>query len=182
MKTYKIDNYIFKQIIDITTVNNRIAEISEQINTDYQNKEPVFLITLTGAMFFATELIKHIRLDCKCNIISAKSYRDNLESDGKVTINMFDCDLIGKDIILLEDIVDTGLTVVEIKKEIQKQNPTSLSIATLINKPICHNNELLLNYVGFILGEEFVVGYGLDYKGYGRNLDGIYSLQQKIDM
>jgi hypoxanthine phosphoribosyltransferase len=176
MNTYQIDNYTFKQTIDSATINKKIIEIANQINVDYQNKSPLFLITLTGGMFFGIELLKYIKLKCKCNVISAKSYGKEMKSSGNVTIEMFDCEIKNEDIILIEDIVDTGLTMTKIIKEIQKQNPASLSIATLINKPICNEYKLTLDYVGFNLGKEFIIGYGLDYKGYGRNLDSIYSL------
>ena len=176
MKTYKVDDYTFNQIIDGQTIKKRIIEIADQINNDYQNKEPLFLITLTGGMFFGVELLKHIKLNCKCNIISAKSYGRNMQSSGKVVIEMFDTEIENEDIILIEDIVDTGLTMIEVKKKILIRSPASLSVATLINKPNCHKYKLTLEYVGFDLGEEFIVGYGLDFKGYGRNLDGIYSL------
>ena len=176
LKTFQIDNYVFKQIIENTTINNRILEIAEQINVDYQNKSPLFLIILTGGIFFGVELLKHIKLKCKCSVISAKSYGNEMKSSGNVLIEMLDNNIEKEDIILLEDIVDSGLTMKKIMNELYKQNPKSLSVATLINKPCCNEFELNLDYVGFNLGKEFIVGCGLDYKGYGRNLDSIYSL------
>ena len=176
MDTYQIDNYIFKKNIDVVEINKKIKKIAEQINIDYQDKTPLFLITLAGGIFFGVELLKHIKLKCKCEVISAKSYGKNMKSSGNVAIEMFNCEIENEDVILIEDIVDTGLTMTKVIKEIQNRNPASLSIATLINKPICNKYELTLNYVGFNLGSEFIVGCGLDYKGYGRNLDSIYSL------
>ena len=176
METYKIDNYLFKQIIDSKSINKRIVEIAEQINNDYQNKEPLFLITLTGGIFFGVELLKYIKLKCKCNVISAKSYGNKMQTSGKVAIEMFDCSMKNEDIILIEDVVDSGLTITKLREEIQKMHPASLSVATLINKPVCNKYDLYLDYVGFEVGEEFIIGCGLDYKSYGRNLNGIYSL------
>jgi len=176
MNTYTIDNYVFKQIIDSTTINNRIIEIAEQINIYYQNKEPLFLIVLTGGMFFGMELLKYIKLNCKYSAISAKSYGNEMQSSGNIEINMLNCNLMNKDIILIDDIIDSGLTITKIIEKISQQNVSSISIATLINKPNCNKSKVNLDYIGFNLGEEFIVGCGLDYKDYGRNLYGIYSL------
>jgi len=176
MTIYTIDNYVFQQIIDSSTINNRIIEIAKQINKDYQNKEPLFLIVLTGGMFFGMELLKHIKLNCKYSAISAKSYGDAMISSGNVAIDMFNCNLINEDIILVDDIIDSGLTMTKIAERIKQQNVSSISIATLINKPDCNKSKVKLDYVGFNLGDEFLIGCGLDYKGYGRNLTGIYSL------
>ncbi|MCL2039227.1 MAG: hypoxanthine phosphoribosyltransferase [Bacteroidetes bacterium] len=176
MKTYKIDEYEFNEIIDAATINSRVLEMADQINKDYAGKKPLFLITLTGGMFFGVELLKHINLDCKCFVISAKSYGKNMVSSGNVDINIYDINVKDEDIIIVEDIVDTGLTVTKLIKNISAQNPASIRIATFINKPDCNNYKVNLDYVGFNLDDSFLVGYGLDYKEYGRNLNGIYSL------
>ncbi len=176
MNTYKIDEYEFTEIINAATITNRIIEIADQINEDYKTKKPLFVITLTGGMFFGVELLKHIKLDCQCQVISTKSYGNSMQSSGNVNINMFDIKAHNEDIIIVEDIVDTGLTMTKLVEKIEALHPASMKIATLINKPDCNAYKVNLDYVGFNLGDGFLLGYGLDYKGYGRNLNGIYSL------
>lgn len=176
MNTYKIDEYEFTEIVNATSINNRIIELAEEINKDYMSKKPLFIITLTGGMFFGVELLKHIKLDCKCCVISAKSYGKSMVSSGNVDINIYNTNVENEDVIIIEDIVDTGLTIAKLIENIENNNPNSIRIATLINKPDCNNYKVNLDYVGFNLGDNFLVGYGLDYKEYGRNLNGIYSL------
>ena len=176
--TYQIDNLIFKRTIGYNAINSRIFELANQINNDYKDNpnEPVFLITLKGAIFFATQLLKNIYFKHTIDTATAKSYGNAMKSENvdiQLNINSFK----NKDIIIIEDIIDTGKTIIALTDLLQQQQPNSIAIATLINKPLSHNNIININYTAFeIDSDAFIIGFGLDYKEYGRNLNGLYLL------
>ena len=175
--TFQIDNYVFKRIIGRNAISKKVFDIAFSINERYKDKEPVFIITLKGAIFFATRLLKLITIPHTIDTITAKSYGQEMKSQGNVELSSTDNSFYQKDIIIIEDIVDTGTTIIKLKEVLNLQKPSSIAIATLINKPHSHKTPLHIDYCCFELESEgFLIGFGLDYKEYGRNLNGLYSL------
>jgi hypoxanthine phosphoribosyltransferase len=166
----------FIPFIHRETIEKRIAELATQINTDYDGRCPVFIAVLNGSFMFATELVKRIPLLCEITFVRFSSYVQT-ESTGNVRqIIGLEEKIAGRDVIIIEDIVDTGLTMTRMLGQIHSLNPASVEIVTLLHKPEALQSPLSLRYVGFEIENKFVVGYGLDYEGLGRNLDAIYVL------
>lgn len=173
-----IHDKTFTPFISQETIENRIAELATQINSDYEGRKPVFLVVLNGAFLFASELVKNIPLSCEITFIRLSSYSQT-ESTGKVRqIIGLEEKLTDRDVIIIEDIVDTGLTMHQLLLQIQDLGPSSIAIATLLHKPKAIKKPVDLRYVGFQIPNRFVVGYGLDYDGLGRNLDALYVLPE----
>jgi len=166
----------FVPFIPTATIETRISELAALINKDYENHCPIFLVVLNGAFLFASELVKRVNLSCEITFIRFSSY-SKTESTGEVKeIIGLDQSLKDRDIIIIEDIVDTGLTMTELVKKVQEMSPKSVEIATLLHKPEALKTPVKMRYTGFEIENKFVVGYGLDYDGIGRNLDSIYVL------
>jgi len=173
-----IHDKTFTPFISQETIENRIAELATQINSDYEGRKPVFLVVLNGAFLFASELVKNIPLSSEITFIRLSSYSQT-ESTGKVRqIIGLEEKLTDRDVIIIEDIVDTGLTMHQLLLQIQDLGPSSIAIATLLHKPEAIKKPVDLRYVGFQIPNRFVVGYGLDYDGLGRNLDALYVLPE----
>ena len=173
-----IHDKTFTPFISQETIENRIAELATQINTDYEGRKPVFLVVLNGAFLFASELVKNIPLSCEITFVRLSSYSQT-ESTGKVRqIIGLEEKLTDRDVIIVEDIVDTGLTMHQLLQQIKDLGPSSVEIATLLHKPEAIKKPIDLRYVGFEIPNRFVVGYGLDYDGLGRNLDALYVLPE----
>jgi hypoxanthine phosphoribosyltransferase len=167
----------FEIFIQQSTIEKRVKELAAQLSTEYAGKELLFIPILNGAFLFAADLIKEITIPCQVAFIKVSSYQ-GIESTGSIKKMIgLDADIFGKNVVLIDDIVDTGLTMTAILEDIEKFSPASIKIATLLLKPEALQKQLELNYVGFTIPNNFVVGYGLDYEGYGRNLKDIYQLK-----
>jgi hypoxanthine phosphoribosyltransferase len=167
----------FVPFIEKETINERIKALGQQINQDYKGQNPLLIGVLNGAFMFIGELFKHIEIDCEITFIRVASY-NSTESSGQVKqILGLKENIAGRPCIIVEDIVDTGLTMQEVLGQLAAQKPDSLKIMTLLFKPTALKVPLKIDYVGFEIENRFVVGYGLDYDGLGRNLDGIYVLK-----
>ena len=168
----------FAPFISKETIEGRIDEIATQINEDYAGSAPVFVIVLNGAFLFASQLIKNVSLPCEITFIRLASYQ-HTESTGKVRqIIGLEDKLEGRDIIVIEDIVDTGLTMTQLLEQLKGYRPASVKIASLLHKPEAVKKPVNIAYLGFEIKNKFVVGYGLDYEGLGRNLDALYVLAE----
>ncbi|GGC10480.1 hypoxanthine phosphoribosyltransferase [Dyadobacter sediminis] len=166
----------FVPFISRSSIESRIAELADQIGKDYAGRNPVFIVVLNGAFLFAGELVKNISLTCEITFIRFSSYSQT-ESTGNVRqIIGMEESIENRDIIIVEDIVDTGLTMAHLLKQIKDRSPKSVEIATLLHKPEALKTPIDMRYVGFEIDNKFVVGYGLDYDGFGRNLDSLYVL------
>jgi hypoxanthine phosphoribosyltransferase len=171
----------FKKFISQEQIEVENKRLGEEITRDYNGKEVVFVIVLKGSVVFATDLIRNVDLNCTLEFIRAESYGAGLESSGKVNIAHFTgLDIRGKNVIVLEDIVDTGLTMKEILVHLEAMQPASLKIATLFLKPDICKGVVEVHYVGFEISPLFVVGYGLDYNEIGRNLGDVYVLNEPM--
>lgn len=171
----------FVPFIDRERLHTRIRELAEQINHDYANRRPLIVGVLNGAVLFTADLLKNITIDCEITFIRVASY-EQTASTGQIKQILGLSEVItGRDLIVVEDIVDTGLTMTEVLRQLRQQNPASIAIATLLFKPNALKVSLSLDYVGFEIENQFVVGYGLDYDGLGRNTQEIYVLQSAVD-
>ena len=168
----------FVPFIDHETLQNRIAELADQINRDYAGRQPLIVGVLNGAVLFTADLLKNLTIDCEITFIRVASYNQTA-STGQVKQILGLTEVVAdRDLIVVEDIVDTGLTMVEVHRLLQEQKPASIAVATLLYKPAALQTPIHLDYVGFSIDNKFVVGYGLDYNGLGRNTKDIYVLKE----
>jgi hypoxanthine phosphoribosyltransferase len=176
MPLIKVHDKSFETYLAESTIQQRIKEIAEQINEEYKGKRPLFISILNGSFMFAADLFKNLQIEAELCFIKLASYR-GMKSTGKVltTIGLEE-DIFDKEVIIIEDIVDTGKTLHNFLPKLQHQQPRTLKIATLLHKPGATEYPLKLDYIGFTIPNKFVVGYGLDYDGLGRNLKEIYQL------
>jgi hypoxanthine phosphoribosyltransferase len=166
----------FDIFISSEKIKVRIRELAAQINSDYKTKNPLFLSILNGAFIFTADIFREINIPAEVSFIKLKSYR-KMESSGKVKELLgLEHNIFGRNIIIVEDIVDTGNTLNHILREFEQLGTKSIEILTLLHKPEATKNPVSLKYVGFEIPDKFVVGYGLDYDGYGRNLADLYKI------
>ncbi|MDP4173338.1 MAG: hypoxanthine phosphoribosyltransferase [Bacteroidota bacterium] len=174
-----IGNEKFVLFLSEEEIQNRVKQLGEQITKEYEDKVPVFIGLLNGSFLFMADLIKHIALDCEIDFMRLSSYGDAKISSGKVTmVKDLNCNITGRDVIVVEDIVDTGLSISYIEKLMEHHNPSSVKIASLLLKPDSLKYDVKIDYIGFKIPDKFVVGYGLDYAQKFRNLRSIYVLSE----
>lgn len=176
MSVIRVHDKSFEIYLPEDTIQQRVKELATAISTDYAGKRPFFIAILNGSFMFASDLFKQLTIEAELCFIKLASYK-GMRSSGKVTTSIgLDDDLFGKDVIIVEDIVDTGKTLSKFLPKLIHQQPNSLKIATLLHKPEAMTYPLTLDYIGFDIPNKFVVGYGLDYDGLGRNYKEIYQL------
>lgn len=169
--------YISKKELDL-----RIAELGEQLNRDYKEKKPIFIGILNGAFIFLADLMRHVSIPCEVDFFKLSSYGDEKVSSGRVTeLKDLDADVEGRHIILIEDIVDTGLSMKYMVDRIREKKPASVKVMTLLHKPDAAKHYVKVDYVGFQIPTLFVLGYGMDYAQEGRNLAQIYVIEDEAD-
>lgn len=176
MPVIKVHDKQFEPYLTAEEIAQRIKMIAQQINEDYAGKKPLFIAILNGSFIFASDLFKEISIDAEICFIKLASYKGTKSSGHVITAIGLDMDIIGRDIIIVEDIVDTGKTLSEFLPQIHHQQPASVSIAALLHKPEATVYPLKIDYLGFTIPNKFVLGYGLDYDGLGRNIKEIYRL------
>lgn len=157
-------------------IQNRIAELAQEINELYAGKDLIFIAVLNGSFMFASDLMKRVTLPCEISFVKVSSYQ-GMNTSGRVDeLIGLNTDILGKEVIILEDIVDTGITMNKIYTYLDSFQPTSLQIMSLLYKPDAFHGKHAPDYIGFTIPNDFVVGYGLDYDEKGRNFDAIYKL------
>lgn len=176
MPVIKVHDKQFEPYLTAEEIAQRIKMIAQQINEDYAGKKPLFIAILNGSFMFASDLFKEIHIDAEICFIKLASYKGTKSSGHVITAIGLDMDIIGRDVIIVEDIVDTGKTLNEFLPQIHHQQPASVSIAALLHKPEATVYPLKIDYLGFTIPNKFVLGYGLDYDGLGRNIREIYRL------
>jgi hypoxanthine phosphoribosyltransferase len=170
----------FEVLISKEKLRSRVNQLARQISIDYKEKVPIFVGVLNGAVLFLTDLIRALSIDCEIDFIKISSYGNERISSGAITmIKDFSADLHNRDIIVVEDIVDSGLSVKYLKQRIEKMKPASLKFVSLLVKKGCAKVPLNIDYVGFQIENKFVVGYGLDLAQKKRNLNSIYKIYEK---
>lgn len=166
----------FEPYITATDIDKEIKRLADEINKDYKGLKPLFIAVLNGSFMFASDLFKEINIDAEICFIKLASYKGTKSTGNVITSIGLDMPIIGRHIILVEDIVDTGKTLSEFLPQIQQSQPASLKIASLLHKPEALKHDIKIDYLGFNVPNKFLLGYGLDYDGFGRNLREIYSL------
>ena len=152
-------------------IQERLEEIAKQIDIDYQGKEVILICVLKGSLFITCELAKKIKTPVTFDFITASSYGNEMVSSGNVKIiHDLSYDIHDKDVIIIEDIIDSGITLDSLVSILQQRNPRSLEICTLLSKPSRRQRNVNVKYIGFEIEDKFVVGYGLDYMQQYRNL------------
>jgi hypoxanthine phosphoribosyltransferase len=170
----------FRRYLSAERIQERIAEMGDTITRNYAHTTPILVSVLNGAFMYTADLMRAIHTDCEIDFIKLSSYGDAKVSSGQVhELKSVDADLEGRDVLIVEDIVDTGLSMEFIKRRLHEHNPASLRVATLLHKPTATEPDLTLDYVGFRIPDLFVIGYGLDYGQLARNLSDIYILDEE---
>ena len=176
----RLKSDVFEPFITEAQIQKRIKELAAQINGDYAGKVPIFIGVLNGAFIFLSDLIREITVECEVDFFKLSSYGNEKTSSGQLRLlKDLNCRVQGRDIIIVEDIVDSGLSIAYIKKLIEKEQPASLKFVSLLLKKGLHKLDFPIHYVGYEIPPEFVIGYGLDYAQKVRNLKEIYRLVPK---
>ena len=176
MKTVQVKDKQFELFISEDKLQREIKRIADSICNDYLGKSPLFLVILNGSFMFASDLFKNIQLPVEISFIKVSSYSGVASTECVKELIGLNEDIEGRDVIIVEDVVDTGLTMKDTLALINAKNPSSVSICTLLFKPNKLQVNLDVKYVAMEIPDDFIVGYGLDYDGYGRNLRDIYKI------
>lgn len=179
MKKITILDKDFELFISYEKIRSVIEEMAEEMNTKLAGKNPLFLCILNGSFMFAAEVFKRISLlDAEISFVKLASYEGTSTTGTVKELIGLNEDLTGRTVVVLEDIVDTGITINKVIDQLKAKNPADLQIATLLLKPDALKKEVNLDYIGLEIPNEFIVGYGLDYDGRGRNLIDIYKVTE----
>ncbi|MCK4357715.1 MAG: hypoxanthine phosphoribosyltransferase [Candidatus Cloacimonetes bacterium] len=174
-------NDIEKILISKDTIQKKIKELGAQISRDYKGKVPILISILKGGVIFLVDLMHNINIPIEIEFLGVASYGSSTKSSGIIKLTK-DCnyDISGRDIILVEDIIDTGLSLKYIMNLLKNKNPNSIKICVLLDKAEAHKQDIKIDYKGFTVPNEFIVGYGLDYKEKYRNLPFIGILKKEV--
>jgi hypoxanthine phosphoribosyltransferase len=173
---WKLRDKSFTKYITADKIQSRIQELSARINTELAGKNPLFVIVLNGAFIFASDLLKGVTIDCEMAFVKLSSYQGT-SSTGVVQQELgLSTDIKGRTIVVIEDIVDTGLTLEKFMATLREMEPADIRVASCLLKPDAFSDKFPVDYLGFSIPNEFVVGYGLDYDGLGRNSADIYKI------
>ena len=176
MQTVTCHDKTFELYLPEADILQDIKTVSQKLNADYAGKIPIFVSVLNGSFMFASDLLKEITIPCEISFVKVASY-ENTESTGQVKDLMgLKEDIANRHVVLLEDIVDTGNTMVALFDILKARKPASIEIAALLHKPDCLQHTLEIKYIGREIPNDFVIGYGLDYNGQGRNYKNIYKV------
>jgi len=174
----KIKDKTFEIYLSEEEIKKEVFRLSEEVRADFDSDNLVFLIVLNGAFMFASDFLKLCEPNCFISFIKISSYQGT-SSTGKVNFESeINVDLNNKDVVILEDIVDTGLSITELSKKLADYNPKSINICSLLFKPDSFKGEVIPDYIGFKIPNKFVLGYGMDYLQKGRNLKDLYQLKE----
>ena len=176
METIKVKDKRFELFIPAATISGFVEKVAEQINNDYKGKQPLFVAVLNGAYVFAADLLRKINIPCNITFVKFTSYVGMATSSKVTELIGLNEDLKGRHIILLEDIIDTGITMDLLLKDLPRFHPADVRVACLFHKPAAFGKTFPIQYIGESIPNDFIVGYGLDYDGFGRNLPDIYKV------
>lgn len=180
MAEVKVHNKTFETYLSEESLQEKIREMAARINVDYKDRNPLFIAILNGSFMFAADLFKSLDIQAEICFIKLASYKGMKSSGNIITAIGLDQDVYNRHLIILEDIVDTGKTLNEFLPKLRHQQPASLKIAALLHKPEAAQHSIDIEYLGFSIPNKFVVGYGLDYDGLGRNFKEIYQVVEPV--
>lgn len=166
----------FEPYIKADKIQEQIKELAVRINEDYAGKKPLFIAILNGSFMFASDLFKELTIEAEICFIKLASYKGTKSTGNVITAIGLDEPLKDRHVVIIEDIVDTGKTLAEFLPQLRVQQPASLKIAALLHKPEALVHPVIIDYIGFKVPDKFLLGFGLDYDGLGRNLKEIYQL------
>ncbi|MBA2249714.1 MAG: hypoxanthine phosphoribosyltransferase [Chitinophagaceae bacterium] len=176
MELKQVHDKQFKPYISAADIDIQVKRVASEINKDYAGKKPLFIAILNGSFIFAADLFKELTIDVEICFIKLASYK-GVKSSGKViTAIGLDVEVYQRDVLIIEDIVDTGKTLSQFLPQLSHHQPLSLKIVALMHKPGAMIHHISIDYLGFTVPDKFLLGYGLDYDGLGRNLKEIYQL------
>ena len=176
MDTIQLNDKKFTPYLTVSQIDEQIQRLGAELNKDYEGKRPLFIAILNGSFMFASDLFKALTIECEICFIKLASYKGTKSTGQVITSIGLDATLTDRHVIIIEDIVDTGKTLHEFLPQLINQQPASLKIAALLHKPDALAYPVKIDYLGFNVPNKFLLGYGLDYDGYGRNLKEIYKL------
>lgn len=176
MSIIKVHDKQFQPYINQEQLQTRIKELAAQLNKDLAGTKPLFIAILNGSFMFAADVFKYLEIDAEICFIKLASYKGTKSTGNVVTAIGLDEDLFDRTVVILEDIVDTGKTLSQFLPQLEHQQPKQLLIASLLHKPDALQYPVKIDYLGFSVPNKFLLGYGLDYDGLGRNLPEIYQL------
>lgn len=173
---YSIGDKVFTKYVSKEELRSVISRLSDNINKDYKDKEVLFVVVLNGAFIFASDLLREVTVSCKISFVKVSTYQgEHSTGEFKKLIGLNE-DIKGKNIIVVEDIVESGFTLQNVREQLLRQEPASMEIVTLMFKPQKFKYKYPVKYVGMSIEDPFILGYGLDIDGYGRNLPEIYQI------
>ena len=176
MEIIKVLDKEFKLYIKQEEIENVIKDIANQINVEYKDKNPLFLVMLNGAFMFASQLFKELTIDCETSFVKYASY-DGTQSTCEVKeLIGLNSSLEGRNVVIIEDIIDSGFTMKCLLQKLESMKVASAKVATMLFKPNAFKFDYKIDYIGMNIGNEFIVGYGLDYNQHGRNYASIYKV------
>lgn len=176
MSVIQVHDKKFQPYIGVQQLQERIREIAAAISNDLKGEKPLFIAILNGSFMFAADVFKNLTIEAEISFIKLVSYKGTKSTGNVVTSIGLDEDLYGRTVVILEDIVDTGKTLSQFLPQLEHQQPERLLIASLLTKPEAMKYPIKIDYLGFSVPNKFLLGYGLDYDGLGRNLPEIYQL------
>jgi len=176
-KSIKIKDKEFELFLSEETITKAVKEIASRMNEDLKGKNPLFVCVLNGSFMFAAELMKNVDIPCEITFVRVASYRGTASSGVLKEIYGLEEEIYGRTVVVIEDIVDTGRTMSLMLDQLTHDNPKEIMVATLLLKPDALEQKVQLDYVALEIPNDFIVGYGLDYDGYGRNLSDIYKIK-----
>lgn len=177
MKIIRVLDKEFRPYISSSEIAERISAIADELNSKLEGKKPLFLCILNGAFMFAADLLRQISVPAEISFIKVASY-DGTESTGRIaeTIGL-DKDIEGRTVVIVEDIIDSGLTMKYLLERLNAKHPKKIYVTTLFSKPCNMKADIQIDYCAFRIPDKFIIGYGLDYDGYGRNYPDVYAIE-----
>ncbi|MEN8226471.1 MAG: hypoxanthine phosphoribosyltransferase [Bacteroidota bacterium] len=176
MKKVKVRDKEFSLFLNAEEIDKAVEKVAEMINIDMKGRDPLFLCILNGAFVFASDLLKKVEVDCEISFVKLSSYVGTSTTNSVRELIGLDEILNGRTVVIIEDIIDTGITMAYTLEKLRKLGASDVRIATLLFKPEAFKKDYPIDYVGMVIPNEFIVGYGLDYDGHGRNLPDIYKI------
>jgi hypoxanthine phosphoribosyltransferase len=181
MSQTELERAVGEILIDEETLAARVAELGVEVSSDYQGRDLLLIGVLKGAVFFMADLMRHLTVPCEVDFMAISSYGDSTDSSGIVRIlKDLDINIEGRDVLVVEDIIDSGLTLSYLMRNLESREPASLEVCALLTKPARREIDVPVRYVGFEIPNRFVVGYGLDFAERYRNLPYVAVLSQEL--
>lgn len=176
MNKIKVLDKKFVSYIPQKVIEDTIQKIANQINVDMKDKNPLFLVMLNGAFMFAAQLFKNLNIDCEISFVKYSTYSGTQCTNESKELIGLNSSVEGRNIVIVEDIIDTGFTLNSFLKKLKSMKVANIKLAVMLFKPNAFKFNYKIDYIGINIGNEFIVGYGLDYNEYGRNYSSIYKL------